>query len=84
MLRNTIIFIVLTTTILAFGLFDQVNILTKGGPRDATVTLTYFMVTKGFNELRVGYGSSVAVIFFLIVVGITIVLRRFVQEERAK
>ena len=84
LLRNTIVFIVITTTILAFGLFDQVNILTHGGPRDATVTLTYFMVTKGFNELRVGYGSSVAVIFFLLVVGITLVLRRFVQEERAK
>ncbi len=83
LLRNTIIFIVLTTTILAFGLFDQVNILTQGGPRDATTTLTYFMVTKGFNQLRVGYGSAVAVVFFLLVVSITLVIRRFLQEERA-
>lgn len=83
LLKNTIIFVVLTTTILAFGLFDQVNILTQGGPLGATNTLTYFMITKGFNELKVGYGSAIAVVFFIIVVIISLILRRFMREERA-
>ncbi len=34
-LRNTLIFVVLVTTILAFRLFDQVQIMTQGGPHDA-------------------------------------------------
>ena len=83
LLRNTTIFIVMATTILAFGLFDQVNILTGGGPRGATTTLTYFMVTKGFNQLQTGYGSAVAVVFFVLVVAVTLLQRRFLREERA-
>ena len=82
LLRNSAIFIVLATTILAFGLFDQVNILTQGGPIGATTTLTYFMVTKGFNQLQTGYGSAVAVVFFVLVVVITLLQRRFLREER--
>ncbi len=83
LLKNSTIFIVMATTILAFGLFDQVNILTQGGPVGATTTLTYYMVTKGFNQLQTGYGSAVAVVFFVLVVMITLLQRRFLREERA-
>jgi multiple sugar transport system permease protein len=83
LLRNSSVFIILATTILAFGLFDQVNILTQGGPRGATTSLTYFMVTKGFNQLQTGYGSAVAVVFFAIVVAITILQRRLMPDERS-
>jgi multiple sugar transport system permease protein len=83
LLRNSTIFIVLATTILAFGLFDQVNILTQGGPIGTTTTLTYFMITKGFTQLQTGYGSAVAVVFFVLVVIITLLQRRFLREERA-
>ena len=38
-MRNTILFVVMVTTILAFRLFDQVWILTQGGPQDATTTV---------------------------------------------
>ena len=40
-LRNAIIFVVLVTTILAFRLFDQVQIMTQGGPNHATTTVMY-------------------------------------------
>lgn len=83
LLRNTTIFIVVATTIFAFGLFDQVQILTGGGPFGSTTTLTYFMIQKGFNQFRTGYGSAVAVVFFLLVVLITLIQRRLLPEERA-
>lgn len=81
-LRNTIIFIVVSTTILAFQLFSQVQILTQGGPQRATMTAVVLMYREGFSQQRIGYASSIAVVFFLIVLLVSVVQRTFLREER--
>ncbi len=81
-LRNTLIFVVTVTTILAFRLFDQIYILTKGGPNDATTTVMYQAVTTAFDENNVGRGAAITVVFFVIVLAITLVQRLLLREER--
>ena len=39
-----------TITIAALGLFVQVDVMTSGGPQDATSTLVYHAVRKGYRE----------------------------------
>jgi multiple sugar transport system permease protein len=80
-LRNTTIFVVVTTTILAFKLFTQVWVLTKGGPQNSTMTTIVFLYRQGFRQLRVGYASTIAVVFFLIVLSISLFQRVFLKEE---
>jgi len=82
-LRNTLIFVVITTTILAFQLFDQVYVMTKGGPSDSTTTLVLQLVQQGFQSLRIGYACAISVIFFIIVLSISLLQRRLLPEERA-
>ena len=82
-LRNTTIFVVIATTILAFQLFTQVDVMTKGGPGDATVTTILHVVNEGFRQQRIGYASAITVVFFLIVLVISIIQRLVVPEERA-
>jgi multiple sugar transport system permease protein len=81
-LRNTSIFVITATTIMAFRLYAQVQIMTQGGPENATVTTVYYTVIQGFTNLRVGYASAIAVIFFLIVLTISMLQRVFLSEER--
>jgi multiple sugar transport system permease protein len=81
-LRNTLIFVAMVTTIFAFRLFDQVYILTQGGPENATTTVMYQTVTTGFNTGNIGQASAMTVIFFLIVVAITLIQRSIIKEER--
>lgn len=81
-LRNTIIFVVVSTTILAFKLYTQVAIMTQGGPQNTTMTSVYYLVQQGFSNLNIGYGAAIAVIFFLIVLVISIFQRVFIREER--
>lgn len=81
-LRNTLIFVVMVTTIFSFRLFDQVYILTQGGPNDATTTVMYQAVTNAFTENNVGRGAAITVIFFVIVLLITVVQRLVLKEER--
>lgn len=82
-IRNGLIFVITVTTILAFRLFDQVWIMpqTPGGPLDATRTVMLHMVQTGFGSQAIGRASAVAVIFFVIVLALTLIQRRFVREE---
>ena len=82
-LRNTTIFVVISTTILAFKLFTQVWVMTRGGPQGASKTIIVLLYQEGFTMLRVGYASAIGVLFFLIVLSVSIFQRIYLKEERA-
>ena len=81
-LRNPLIFVMLITSILAFRLFDQVQIMTQGGPNDATTTVMYEAVKAAFEQQKMAKGAAMTVVFFLIVLGITTMQRVLVKEEK--
>ncbi len=81
-LRNTTVFVIISTSILAFRLYDQVKVMTNGGPLNATQTVVYQIERVGFGQLKVGYASALTVVFFLIVLSITLLQRRLLPEER--
>lgn len=83
-LRNVMVFIFLTITIAAFQLFDQVLVMTNGGPDDATTTTVFHMYRTGFREQNIGYASAIAVIFFLIIIGINLIQRYAVEDRSAR
>lgn len=82
-IRNPLIFVVTVTTILAMRLFDQPMLMPNaaGGPLDSTRTAMVHMVDIGFSRQNIGRGSAIAVIFFVIVLGLTLLQRRFLREE---
>jgi len=82
-LRNTTIFVVIATTILSFKLFTQVWVMTQGGPQEATMTTMIMLYREGFRQLKVGYASAIAIVFFVIVLGVSLIQRVFLREERA-
>ena len=80
-LRNTLIFVGTITTILAFRLFDQVFVLTQGGPVGSTETLMTRVITTGFGQQRIGASAAIAVLFFIIVLVLSLAQRIFIREE---
>ena len=82
-LRSVLVFIFLTITIAAFQLFDQVLVMTNGGPDNATTTTVFHMFRNGFREQDIAYASAIAVIFFLIIVGVNLIQRYAVRERSA-
>lgn len=81
-IRNGLLFVVTVTTILSFRLFDQVWLMPRspGGPRNSTRTMMLDLVETGFGRQQIGRGSAIAIIFFVLVLSLTIVQRRFVKE----
>lgn len=82
-LRNTLIFVMLVTSILAFRLFDQIKIMTHGGPNDATTTVMYEAVKAAFEQQKMAKGAAMTVVFFLVVLAITIIQRLIIKQEKA-
>ena len=81
-LRNTIIFVLIATTILSFRLYTQVEVMTQGGPENTTATVVWYIVHQSIHNLRVGYASAVAVVFFLILlIRVIPVLRSVIKTK---
>ena len=81
-LRNTLLFVVMVTTILAFRLFDQVWILTQGGPQDATTTVMFESFVAARERNQVGLGAAMSVVFFAIVCVAALTQHFLVRQER--
>ena len=82
-LRNTTVFVLISTTIAAFGLFTQVDVMTRGGPNDSTSTLIFHAVRSGYREQDIAYGSTIAVVFFVLVVSIALLQRVLTERGEA-
>jgi len=82
-LRNPLTFTALLTLVLAFRVFDQVQVLTRGGPGDQTSTVVFLLVRTAFERLQVGRASAMACVFLAVVVGLTLLQRALCREEKA-
>jgi multiple sugar transport system permease protein len=80
-LRNTAIFVFITITIAAFGLFTQIDVMTRGGPLDSTSTVIFQAVEQGFRKQDLAYGSAISVVFFVLVLVVALVQRRLTRER---
>jgi multiple sugar transport system permease protein len=83
-LRQTRTFILITITIAALGLFTQVNIMTQGGPLDSTGTVVFQAVRAGFQQQQTAYASAISLIFFILVLVISLVQRYLTRDKDAR
>ena len=75
-IKNVSSFVILITTIQAFKLFTQPYIMTGGGPNESTKTLAYMIYEQGFQYRNVGYSCAIAVIFFLVILLVSGVVKK--------
>jgi multiple sugar transport system permease protein len=82
--RNITVVVVIVA-VLAFtnGSFDLVNILTQGGPINATTTLIYYIYFVGFDNIQLGYAAALSVLqlaMFAVLLVVLGVVRRFADR----
>ncbi len=82
-LHNTAVFILVTITIAALGLFTQIDVMTKGGPLDSTTTVIFQAVRSGFKMQDIAYGSAISVVFFILVLMVALIQRYISREKNA-
>jgi len=72
LLRPTIMVAVLFRSIDALKTFDSIFVITRGGPLYASETLNIYSFMQAFQYFNMGYSSALLVIFFLIVMGVSV------------
>ena len=73
MMRPTTFFLLVTGMIGSFNVFEQVNIMTGGGPANATTTIIHQVYLNGFTYFNMGYASAQSVLLIIIVLIVTMV-----------
>lgn len=66
LLGPTMMFVIVTSTITAFKVFDTVAVITRGGPRGSTDVLLYTTYLEGFSYFRMGSAAAMTVVFLVI------------------
>lgn len=71
LISPTTLFVTITTMINAFQVFDQMFLLTKGGPAKSTYTLALHIYQTAFKEYEMGQASTISLVMFVVVVAIS-------------
>lgn len=82
MLQPTTFFLFITSCISSFNVFEQVNVLTAGGPLNSTTTVVHQIYTRGFTQFKMGYASAMSVILLLIITVITLINFRYGNQGK--
>jgi multiple sugar transport system permease protein/raffinose/stachyose/melibiose transport system permease protein len=81
MLRPTILFMLVITTIGYLQLFEEPFVMTDGGPLDATLSVTMYMYQQGFEFFHQGYAAAIAYVLFVIVAIVAFLQFRFLRSD---
>jgi len=72
LLRPVILFVVMISAFRAFQVFDQVYVMTAGGPYYATYTMAFFIYERAFKFFRFGYAAAASTVLFVMILIFTI------------
>jgi len=82
MMAPTTFFLLVINTINSFMVFEQVQIMTQGGPLSTTTTIVHQIYLDAFQNFRMGYAMAMAMVLFVIVVCVTLLNFRFGNQGR--
>jgi multiple sugar transport system permease protein len=84
MMSPTLFFATVITFIGAFQIFEPMLIMTQGGPNGSTRSIVQYTYEQAFQQFQIGYASAVALVLFLVVMGVTLLQfrlsRRWVHQ----
>ncbi|NRF90383.1 sugar ABC transporter permease [Paenibacillus frigoriresistens] len=83
MLKPVLLVIMVLRTMQCFGVFDIIYILTKGGPANGTMTISYYVYFETFGNLNFGKGSAISFIVAIIILLISLVYIKLLRTEEA-
>lgn len=81
MVRPVTYFVVVMSLIGCFQVFDQVFVMSSGGPNNASTTMSYYAYKNSFKYFRFGFGAASAIVLALIIFGTTWLQKRYFPAE---
>ncbi len=84
LLRPVMVFVLVTTVIGSFQVFDTIAVTTNGGPAGATRVIIFYIIDEIFNRrISMGTATAASVVLFCILISVTIIQMRFLQADQS-
>jgi multiple sugar transport system permease protein len=84
LLRPVLAFVVVTSVLGSFQVFDTVAVTTKGGPINVTKVFNFMIYQQAFERFRMGYSTAVSMVLFLILIGVGFVQMKLLRAGEAE
>ena len=81
LLGRTTTLVAVLQVIASLKVFDQMYIMTQGGPNFATRSILQYVYDEGFTNFRVGYASAVSMLFFVVVLAVSAIWFWLVRKQ---
>lgn len=81
LLKPTIMFLTVMGIIWSYQVFDQVYIMTAGGPANQSLVIVYYLWQNAFQWTKMGYGTAIAWLLFGILISFSLLQIRLYGEE---
>ena len=81
LLGRTTTLVAVLQVIASLKVFDQMYIMTQGGPNFATRSILQYVYDEGFTNFRTGYAAAVSMLFFLVVLAVSAVWFAIVRRQ---
>ena len=83
LLRPVTVFVLVTSIVGSFQIFDTVAVATQGGPVDATRVLVYYIYSNAFTFFKMGYATALSMTLFAILIFFSIVQLRLFRADQS-
>lgn len=81
LLRPSIAVVTVMSSISAMKVFEEVYVMTQGGPLDASKTLVFYLYQSAFEEFEMGYAAAVGVVLFALTLTLSLINLRFLERR---
>ncbi len=83
LLRPVLAFVIVTSVIGSFQVYDTVAIATRGGPVNATWVMNFFIFKNAFEGYRMGYSTAASIFLFVLLVGVGFLQIRMMRADES-
>ena len=83
LLRPVLVFVIVTSVIGSFQIFDTIAITTKGGPVNATQVMNYYIYEQAFSRFNMGYATALSMVLFLILIFVSMMQMRLMRADES-
>lgn len=72
LMKPYLFLVAVISAISATKIFEEVYIMTQGGPRNSSKTVVYYLYDRAFRDLEISYACTIGLVLFLMILGLSI------------
>jgi multiple sugar transport system permease protein len=83
LMKQPLFFVLTIGLISTWQVFDQIFVISAGGPQKTTLTPAFLVYREGFRNFSMGRATAIAFLLFVLIIVLTLIQRRVIKPERA-